>query len=82
MTGLAVAETIKGQRLVDYATEGEHLATIYDGDRLEPGMRFPGPAVIEQSGSTTVIHPGNAVSIDRYGNIHIAIQAETDGAAC
>jgi N-methylhydantoinase A len=82
VTGLTAAETIKGQRMVDYATEGEHLATLYDGDRLEPGMQFPGPAVIEQSGSTTVIHPGNAISVDRYGNIHIAIQAETAGAAC
>ena len=73
VTGLALAETIKGRRRVDYALEGVHQATIYDGDRLEPGMAFTGPAVIEQTGTTTVVHPGQAVSIDGYGNIHIAV---------
>ncbi len=73
VTGLALAETIKGRRRVDYALEGVHHATIYDGDRLEPGMTFIGPAVIEQTGTTTVVHPGQAVSIDGYGNIHIAV---------
>jgi N-methylhydantoinase A len=73
VTGLDLADTVKGRREVDYALEGVHAATVYDGDRFEPCMAFRGPAVIEQSGSTTVIHPGQSVSIDRYGNIHIAI---------
>lgn len=59
---------------MDYATEGVHEATIYDGTRLEPGMAFPGPAVIEDPGTTVVIQPGNRVSIDDYGNIHIDIR--------
>ena len=63
----------KGQRPVDYALEGTHAATIYDGDKLAPGMAFKGPAIIEDSGSTVVIHPGNTVSIDGYRNIHIEI---------
>ncbi len=46
---------------VDYALEGMHEATIYDGDKLRPGMDFAGPAVIEDSGTTIVIHPGNPV---------------------
>lgn len=73
-TGAIVDQAIKGRREVDYATEGVHEATIYDGTRLEPGMRFAGPAVIEDPGTTVVIHPDNAVSIDDYGNIHISIQ--------
>lgn len=73
-TGTTVEQAVKGRREVDYATEGVHLATIYDGTRLEPGMRFAGPAVIEDPGTTVVIQPGNKVSIDDYGNIHIAIR--------
>ena len=79
VTGLKLADTIKGHRAVDYALEGVHEATIYDGDRFEPGMAFIGPAIIEQKGSTTVIHPGQSVSIDRYANIHIDISGATRG---
>lgn len=66
---------VKGQRVVDYALEGKQEAVIYDGDKLAPGMEFYGPAVIEDSGTTVVIHPGNAVSIDAYRNIHINLHS-------
>ena len=71
VTGATLEDAIKGRREVDYATEGVHVATIYDAERLEPGMRFSGPAVLEDPGTTIVVHPGNAVEIDPYGNIHI-----------
>ncbi|MFM2278079.1 MAG: hypothetical protein RLZZ444_310 [Pseudomonadota bacterium] len=64
---------IKGKREVDYALEGVHAADIYDGTKLEPGMQFKGPAVIEDPGTTVVIHPGSAVAIDGYNNIHITL---------
>eukprot|EP00873_Tetraselmis_striata_P032196 jgi/Tetstr1/452460/TSEL_039496.t1 len=72
-TGATINDAIKGRRQVDYATEGEHQATIYDGEKLEPGMSFAGPAIIEDPGTTVVIHPGNRVTIDDYGNTHIEI---------
>jgi N-methylhydantoinase A len=75
VTGASLATTLKGRRSVDYALEGIHLADIYDADRLEPGMTFTGPAIIEDPGMTVVVHPGNPVSIDAYGNIHIAVAA-------
>jgi N-methylhydantoinase A len=62
---------LKGRRNVDYALEGVREAAIYDGTKLEPGMAFSGPAIVEDPGSTVVIHPGNRVEIDGYGNIHI-----------
>ncbi|GKY89645.1 hydantoinase/oxoprolinase family protein [Sinisalibacter aestuarii] len=62
---------VKGKRMVDYALEGKHEATIYDGDALRPGMAFHGPAIVEDSGTTVVIHPGNAVEVDPYRNLHI-----------
>ena len=39
-----------------------------------PGMAFEGPAIIEDSGSTVVVHPGNRVSVDAYSNIHITLE--------
>jgi N-methylhydantoinase A len=70
-TGAVLNDAVKGQREVDYADAGIHLATIYDGDDLEPGMNFAGPAIIEEAGATTVIPPGLPCQVDDYGNYHI-----------
>ena len=66
---------LKGRRKVDYALEGVHEAAIYDGEKLAPGMELKGPAVIEDPGSTIVVHPGNRVHVDAWRNIHIALGA-------
>lgn len=67
------SEARKGEREVDYALDGIHQAILYDGEKLMPGMKLIGPAIIEDSGATTVIQPGNKVYIDGYTNIHIEI---------
>ncbi|PSJ59596.1 hydantoinase/oxoprolinase family protein [Kumtagia ephedrae] len=74
-TGAPAEAALKGHRDVDYALEGIHSAAIYDGTRLEPGMSFTGPAIVEDPGTTVVVHPGNRVEIDGYGNIHIHLAA-------
>ncbi len=71
VTGATVSAAIKANRLIDYALAGIHEATIYDSTKLEPGMTFDGPAIIEDPGTTIVIHPSNRVEIDRFGNTHI-----------
>ncbi len=68
-----VKVAFKETRDVDYALEGTHPTDIFDGRKLESGMRFAGPAVIEHSGSTIVVHPGNSVEIDGYGNTHLTL---------
>src|SRR5262245_36335561 len=74
-TGRTLADALKGRRSVDYATEGVHEADIYAGELLEPGASFEGPAIVETSGSTVVVHPGNEVTVDDYGNliIHVTV---------
>ena len=42
---------------------------IYDRARLRPGDRVGGPAIVEEFGSTTVVFPGQAVEVDRFGNM-------------
>jgi N-methylhydantoinase A len=74
-TGAPAEAALKGHRDVDYALEGVHKAAIYDGTKLEPGMSFAGPAIVEDPGTTVVVHPGNRVEIDGYGNIHIHLAA-------
>jgi N-methylhydantoinase A len=71
VTGRSLEQALKGRRDVDYATEGVHRAAIYDNLLLEPGMSFAGPAVIEDSGTTILVHPGQKVTVDDYSSIHI-----------
>jgi N-methylhydantoinase A len=70
-TGRKLDDAIKERREVDYVEAGIQEATIYDGDALEPGMAFEGPAIIEESGATTVIPPGLPCQVDEYGNYQI-----------
>jgi N-methylhydantoinase A len=72
-TGRTLVDALKGRRSVDYAIEGVHEADIYDGGLLEPGMTLEGPAIIETSGSTVVVHPANEAAVDSYGNLIISI---------
>jgi len=71
VTGRKVEEAVKGLRVVDYVGAGIHRATIYNGDLLEPGMKFAGPAIIEEAGATTVIPPGLPCHVDEYGGYQI-----------
>jgi N-methylhydantoinase A len=70
-TGRKLETAVKGRRKVDYVEAGIQDATIYDGEALEPGMSFTGPAIIEESGATTVIPPDLPCEIDDYGNYQI-----------
>jgi N-methylhydantoinase A len=46
---------------------------VYQRDRLDVGMRFAGPAIIDQLDATTVIPPGHTARVDDFKNILIAI---------
>lgn len=72
--GMTIESAAKGHRMVDFDLDGRHDATIYNGALLEPGMAFGGPAIIEESGATTVVRPGDKASIDRYGNVILHIR--------
>ena len=46
---------------------------IYDRDRLHPGARMRGPAIVEQRDSTTLVFPRQHARIDGYRNIIITV---------
>ena len=64
----------KASRKVDFAQEGAFEAAIYDGSKLRPGMRFAGPAIVEDPASTVVVHRGNDAQVDGFGNVVIHIR--------
>ena len=53
--------------------DGPTPTAIYDRYRLKANNRFPGPAVVEEIDSTTLIPPGCTVNVDDYGNLVIGI---------
>jgi N-methylhydantoinase A len=57
-----------GERQAVFGGE-EHQTQVVRRDLLRPGDRQPGPAVIEEDGSTTVVPPGWTVDVDDHGNL-------------
>jgi N-methylhydantoinase A len=52
--------------------EGEwHDAVIYDRDLLHEGLVVPGPSIVGEMDSTTVILPGFEARVDEIGNLMI-----------
>jgi N-methylhydantoinase A len=50
--------------------DGEYLEhTVYDRYELPPGATFEGPAVVEETESTTVVGAGSTVEVDDVGNL-------------
>ncbi|HKN08451.1 MAG TPA: hydantoinase/oxoprolinase family protein [Pseudomonadota bacterium] len=52
---------------------------IYDRASLEPHHRLPGPAVVEEFGSTTVIFPQQELAVDAHGILIIRPTQTTFG---
>jgi N-methylhydantoinase A len=48
-----------------------HEAVIYDRDLLHTGLVVPGPAIVGEMDSTTVILPGYEARVDEIGNLLI-----------
>jgi N-methylhydantoinase A len=53
-----------------------HETAIYERASLPAGCRVRGPAVIEEFGSTSVVFPGQAVTVDSFGILIIRREVE------
>ena len=61
----------KGKRLVDFDEAGRLEAMLYERSELPADAVIEGPAGIEEPASTTVVYPGQRVSVDPIGNLRI-----------
>jgi N-methylhydantoinase A len=65
-----VAEAINGRREVWLPEAGGFTdCPLYDRDRLGPGHEFAGPAIVEQMDCTTLVLPGQRVTVDAWLNL-------------
>jgi N-methylhydantoinase A len=66
--------TVTGTRQVYFGEEGGFVeAKTYTRAGLLAGNRISGPALIEEHASTTVVHPGDKLVVDDWGNLVIAV---------
>jgi N-methylhydantoinase A len=47
---------------------------VYDGEKLAIGNRLKGPAIVETSDTTVVVHPGRTLAVDVLGNFEITFK--------
>lgn len=52
-----------------YIDNHDQQAAIYDRGKLTAGNAIEGPAVVTEMDSTTLVLPGHAGTVDKYGNI-------------
>ncbi len=59
----------RGTRAVIFEGSGALEAAVFDRTKLLQGNVIPGPAIIEEVASTTVVEPGNTVTVNAYGHL-------------
>jgi N-methylhydantoinase A len=58
-----------GSRRIYFRGPGAVLTPCYARDRLAPGMRLAGPAVVDQDDATSLVLPGFEARVDEAGNM-------------
>jgi N-methylhydantoinase A len=59
----------RGTRSVIFEGSGALEATVFDRTKLLQGNRVQGPAIIEEVASTTVVEPGDTVTVNEFGHL-------------
>jgi N-methylhydantoinase A len=74
--GDSLEDALVDHRETHFVTSPDAFETpVYTRSLLPTGVTFDGPAVVEQSDTTTVVYPGQRCSVDDRGNLVI----RTDG---
>jgi len=63
----------RGERDVYFADSGYLATDIYDRNALGPGATVTGPAILEESGSTSIIPPETVAEVSESGSIIISL---------
>jgi N-methylhydantoinase A len=62
-----------GERQVHFANAW-HRTPVYARESFHPGMTLDGPAIVEQSDTTTVIEPDMTLTVDRHSNLLVKVK--------
>ncbi|MBV8412342.1 MAG: hydantoinase B/oxoprolinase family protein [Alphaproteobacteria bacterium] len=80
VAGAASGAALKGRRPAWF--DGRfHDTPVFDRYALTPGTTVEGPAIVEEREATTVIAPGDSLTVDAARNLRIAVAAAVNAAA-
>jgi N-methylhydantoinase A len=65
----------RGTRSVIFEGSGALEAAVFDRTKLLQGNVIAGPAIIEETASTTVVEPGDTVTVNAYGHLVMRLGA-------
>jgi N-methylhydantoinase A len=68
------ASARKGSRTVVFAGHGEQAAAVFERAELRSGNTIQGPAVIEEPAATTIVEPGDSLTVNRFGHLVITLR--------
>jgi N-methylhydantoinase A len=73
--GKDASAAASGSRAVYFADAGGFTLTpTFNRERLAAGNVISGPALVEEYASTTVLHPGDVLTVDGFGNLGIEVK--------
>ena len=73
--GRDASRALKGRRDVDFDEQGRIETALYERSLLGAGAELEGPAVVEEAAASTVVFPGQRLSVDDFGNLVIEVGA-------
>ncbi|SHE32810.1 N-methylhydantoinase A [Desulforamulus putei DSM 12395] len=71
MVGGSAEDALLETRPVLYEGEGWIETRVYTREKLAAGVIVEGPAIVEEPSASTVIYPGQSLTVDIYGNLII-----------
>jgi len=69
-------DALRTKKDVYFRNEGFVSTPVFRRANLRSGNRVKGPALIEEHASTTVVQPGDVLTVDGFGNLQILIGSE------
>ncbi len=69
LSGADADAALKGMRGVLFTASGPTPTAIYDRDRLLPGNRLSGPAIVESFDTTLVVNPGFQATMNAFRHL-------------
>ncbi|RFU66867.1 hydantoinase/oxoprolinase family protein [Peribacillus saganii] len=69
--GGTLEDSLKEVRPVLYENHGWIDTKVYNRTLLNPDAKLSGPVIVEEQSASTVVYPGQKVTVDAYGNLII-----------
>jgi N-methylhydantoinase A/oxoprolinase/acetone carboxylase beta subunit len=63
----------KGERAV-VLLGGQYRAKIFERSLLPVGAKIKGPAIVEEKTATTLVGPGDVMTVNKYGHLVVKVK--------